>query len=225
LQFGPNEDFDDYPRTFEDDCKHLTSAGVAVLFYPGVDEIYPEGMENHSTVTVPNLTDLHCGAARPGHFDGVTTVVMKLLNMVRPKVALFGKKDYQQLAVIRKMADDFCLPVSIFGVDTCREASGLALSSRNQYLTPEERAIAPQLNRHLRSLASRMQAGEECRTALENTLAALKALGFSVDYLSLADSKTLIPVPTPVTGQSLVLLVAAKLGKTRLIDNLEWICP
>jgi len=157
LQFGPNEDLDKYPRTLEEDKKKLINEGVDFLFTPVVEEIYPHGMAGQTQVCVPFITKNHCGSSRPGHFDGVSTVVAKLFNIVQPDIAIFGKKDFQQLAVIRKMVDDLCIPVEIIGAATGRADDGLALSSRNQYLSASERQIAPLLFKVLHDASQQLQ--------------------------------------------------------------------
>jgi len=223
LQFGANEDFSAYPRTPDQDIALLAEAGVDLLFYPDDAVIYPRGREASSRVEVPVISDILCGASRPGHFSGVATVVHRLFQLVSPDVALFGKKDYQQLLVIRLMAADFGLPIEIVGVDTVRAADGLALSSRNGYLTPAERAMAPKLHAGMVSLAGRIArqpvpsagySAEEQQLAKE-----LTAAGFGPDYVSLRRQSDL-NLPTE-QDTKLVILVAAWLGRARLIDNLE----
>ena len=221
LQFGANEDLDKYPRTLEEDSRQLTAAGVKYLFTPTVNEIYPQGMTSHTQVVVPEITSNHCGSSRPGHFNGVSTVVNKLFNIVQPDIAIFGQKDFQQLAVIRKMVSDLCMPVQIIGVSTGRADDGLALSSRNQYLDKTERKIAPLLYQTLLESRHALQTGHsslaDIRTKSVNTL---EKGGFVVDYFNICDALTLAE-PSPDT-QEMVILVAAYLGKTRLIDNLSF---
>jgi len=223
LQFGANEDFSVYPRTPEQDHALLEAAGVALLFFPDDAVIYPRGREASTRVEVPGVSDILCGASRPGHFRGVATVVHRLFQLVTPDVAVFGKKDYQQLLVIRLMVADFGLPVEIVGVETVRAEDGLALSSRNGYLTPAERATAPQLHAGLVSLARRI--GRQPVPAAgygkeEQQLAAeLAAAGFRTDYVSIRRQQDL-DIPTD-RDTKLVILVAAWLGQARLIDNLE----
>ncbi len=220
LQFGPREDFASYPRTLADDQRALAAAGLDVLFTPGDEEIYPRGAGNMTRVEVPGVSDILCGAHRPGHFRGVTTVVNRLFNLVRPAVALFGKKDYQQLLLIRLMVADLGMPVEIAGVETVREPDGLALSSRNGYLTGAQRALAPQLYAGLRELRDRMTAAPGERRRHERAvLAALVAAGFRPDYVSVRRQRDL--AEPEVDDRELVLLAAAWLGRTRLIDNLE----
>lgn len=221
LQFGANEDLDSYPRTLAADQEKLQAAGCDLLFAPGVDEIYPDGQENQTLVEVPGLSDLHCGASRPGHFRGVTTVVCKLFNLVQPHLALFGRKDYQQLAVIGKMVRDLCIPVEVVGVATERAADGLALSSRNGYLTPEQLAIAPLLYQTLCQTAAAVRNGATDFSALEQQAQQrLEAHGFQRDYFRILCRDTLLP-PAPGENRPLVILAAARLGRARLIDNLE----
>ncbi len=219
LQFGPNEDFDKYPRTFENDCARLREAGVDHLFAPDEKEMYPTPQRYHVEPD-PAHTDILDGAARPGHFRGMATVVLKLLNIVRPQAALFGKKDYQQLMIIRNMVGEFALPIDIVAGETRRADDGLALSSRNGYLSAAERAEAPRLNRQLRRIGERVAAGERDFLRLETeAVAELAAHGWHPDYISIRRRSDLHP---PHAGdESLVVLGAARLGATRLIDNLE----
>ncbi len=220
LQFDRAEDLEAYPRTLERDARLLEAEGVDLLFAPGVEHIYPRGMEVHTRVEVPVVSEGLCGAARPGHFTGVATIVCKLFNLVQPDVALFGKKDYQQLLVIRKMVEDLALPVEILGVETVREADGLAMSSRNGYLTEEERGRAPALHAVLRQVASRLARGERDLQKLEaEGMGLLEASGFRPDYFAIRRAADL-GVPGP-RDEELVVLAAAFLGKARLIDNVE----
>lgn len=220
LQFGPGEDFERYPRTPEDDRRLLADAGCDLLFLPAVAEIYPDGGQSATKVSVPQLSGILCGAHRPGHFDGVATVVARLFGIVQPDVAVFGEKDYQQLAIIRRMASDLALPVEIIGAPTVRSPDGLAMSSRNLYLTPAERSVAPGLHATLRSLAARIEAGERDFAAVEQRgLRQLRESGFDPDYCEVRDAVTLDP---PHEGSAaVVILAAARLGKARLIDNLR----
>jgi pantoate--beta-alanine ligase len=216
-QFGPNEDLETYPRREVTDAAMLDAAGCAILWAPNVAEMYPEGFA--TTVRVEGPSEGLCGAARPGHFDGVATVVAKLLNQVGPDVALFGEKDYQQLAVIRRMVRDLDLPVRIHGVQTRREADGLALSSRNAYLSPDERACAGALPRALAEAGQAIAKGRDVARALEDARVWLAAVGFDpVDYIELCDADTLAPMAT--LDRPARLLAAARLGATRLIDNI-----
>ncbi|MBA3980314.1 MAG: pantoate--beta-alanine ligase [Alcanivorax sp.] len=216
-QFGPNEDFDAYPRTLAADQEKLAAAGTDLLFAPPVDEMYPE--TTLTWVDVDHLGDHLCGASRPGHFRGVSTVVSKLFNIVTPDIACFGEKDFQQLAVIRRMVRDLCFGVRIIGVATEREADGLAMSSRNGYLSPEERALAPQVYAHLQQARHAIEAGERDYPGLQHRLSAsLDNLGFRVDYLTVVNADTVSPATPQDTD--LRVAVAARLGRTRLIDNI-----
>ena len=218
-QFGPNEDFDRYPRTLDADAAALVEAGTDLLFAPSVEEMYPLG-QNQTWVDVDQLGDYLCGASREGHFRGVTTVVSKLLNIVQPDVAVFGEKDFQQLAILRRMCEELLFPVKIVGAATSRETDGLARSSRNGFLNDSERTLAPQLYAHLQQLKADIDAGERDYRALENRISqSLDTAGFSVDYLTIVNTKTLAPAGPQDTD--LVAAVAAKLGSTRLIDNIS----
>ncbi len=219
LQFGAGEDFERYPRTLEADCEKLAAAGCDFVFAPDVAEMYP--VPQTFIVQPPEaLTNDLCGAFRPGHFSGVATVVLKLFNLVQPRVAVFGRKDFQQLMVIREMVQQLNLPIEIVGGDTLREADGLALSSRNAYLGTAERQQAPQLQRELAAVVAAVRAGERDFDALAAAASRhLKMAGWRVDYIALRDATTLQP-PTSGTAR-LVVLGAASLGNTRLIDNLE----
>ena len=217
-QFGPNEDLSAYPRDLERDAAIATAAGVDVMFMPTVAEMYPGGTP-HTTVQVAGLTEGMCGAARPTHFDGVTTVVAKLFSIVGPCRAYFGRKDFQQLAVVRHMTADLDLPVEVIGCPLVREADGLARSSRNAYLTPAERAAAPQLFAALLGAVALIRAGERRAGALVDSIiasvAAEPALG--LEYVEIRTAESLVPLD-PVTG-SFVIALAAKAGRARLIDN------
>jgi pantoate--beta-alanine ligase len=215
-QFGPSEDFDSYPRTLEADSDKLAAARCDLLFAPSVDEMYPQ--RNRTWVDVDDLGDYLCGASRPGHFRGVTTVVSKLLHIVQPDIACFGEKDFQQLAIIRRMVEDLFFPVHIIGVATAREPSGLALSSRNGYLTESQKQQAGALYATLQGLKERIETGERDYPALvEIGTDQLTRAGFVVDYLSISHADTLAPAASP--DRRLVIAAAAKLGNTRLIDN------
>ncbi len=222
LQFGPNEDFDSYPRTFEADCDKLAKEGVYVLFAPDERELYPEPQEYR--VSPPSaLGDTLEGEFRPGFFIGVTTVVLKLFSCVQPRAAVFGKKDYQQLMIIRNMCRQFALPTDIIAAETVRSDDGLALSSRNVYLSPEERAEAPLLYQTLKQVREQTLEGDGQRQIEERALSALRARGWAPDYVSLRKRADLqSPTQDEIDAQvPLVVLAAARLGKTRLIDNLE----
>lgn len=219
MQFGQNEDFDSYPRTPEADRAALEAAGVELLFMPRDAEIYPRGLAAQTFVEVPGLGDILCGAFRPGHFRGVATVVNRLFNLVGPDVAVFGKKDYQQLMLIRLMVADLGMPIEIAGIDTVREADSLAMSSRNRYLSASERKTAPLLYKTLISMRDRMAAAGASPAEVESwALDELAAGGFRLDYVSIRRSSDLA---SPGPGdRALVALAAAWLGRTRLIDNI-----
>ena len=219
LQFGQGEDFDRYPRTLEQDAAKLAGEGVAVLFAPNEQELYPRVAQQYN-VEPPNLQNELCGAFRPGHFRGVATVVAKLFNIVEPDYACFGKKDYQQLVILQGMAADLNFRVEIVPVDIGRAADGLALSSRNQYLSEAERKQAPQLYRELQAIARAVENGNRDYAALEQQAAAnLKQVGWQVDYVEIRHSGNL--QVAHVGDSELVVLAAARLGNTRLIDNVE----
>ncbi len=220
LQFGVGEDYERYPRTLEADCEQLKALGVQTVFAPTVQDLYPNGEESSTTVQVPKLGELLCGRSRPTHFVGVTTIVCKLFNLVQPDHAVFGCKDYQQLTIIKQMVADLFLPVTVLGVPIVREADGLALSSRNQYLTAEQRASAPQLYQSLQAVAERIQQGERSVASLEQFAHdRLKQQGFVPDYVNICDPINLTPAELARSNRA-VILAAAKLGQTRLIDNL-----
>lgn len=217
-QFGPNEDFARYPRTPEADAAGLAAAGCELLWLPSVGTMYPHGADNAVRIRVPGITDVLDGAHRPGHFDGVCTVVARLFNQVQPDVAVFGRKDYQQLAVIRYMVRDLAFPLGLLAGDTVREADGLAMSSRNQYLSAEERAVAPEIHRTLNAMSEALRAGRTVAEVEATAQARLARAGFEVDYAVVRDAS--LGEPTSV-ADARVALVAARLGRTRLIDNLE----
>lgn len=219
LQFGPNEDLANYPRTLTADQDKLFEAGCHLLFAPSVEEMYPHGQAMQTIVRVPGVSEGLCGGSRPGHFDGVSTVVTKLFNMVLPDLAVFGQKDFQQLAVIRTMVRDLNMPVQIIGEPIVRAEDGLALSSRNGYLSTEERALAPMLYRILGEMAEAIRNGDRNFPALQaHGHQALLTAGLRPDYLEIRNAVDLQPAASDTN--ELVILVAAFLGKTRLIDNL-----
>jgi len=216
LQFGPNEDFDQYPRTLDADCAKLDGL-VDVVFAPSVGEMYPQAQTIF--VEPPPIANELCGAARPGHFCGMATVVLKLLNIVQPQVALFGKKDYQQLHIIRQMVTQLNLPIKIVGGETVRAQDGLALSSRNQYLNAAERVEAVFLSQTLQMLRAKIIQGERDLAELQHQATQqLAARGWSVDYVSIRNQADLLPA---TCARELVILAAARLGATRLLDNVE----
>ena len=218
-QFEPGADFDDYPRTLATDKRRLKRAGADLVFAPDVKTMYPFGAANATTVSVPVLGDDLCGAFRPGHFDGVSSVVCRLFGIVMPDVAVFGQKDYQQQLVIRRMVEDLHMPVEIVSAPTVREADGLACSSRNQYLTDDERKIAPALYRALQQLGADLQAGKRDFAELEqHAMKELSGKGFVPDYVAVRRAVNLEPPDRD--NDALVILGAARLGKARLIDNI-----
>lgn len=218
MQFGKNEDLSRYPRQEAADAAMLANEKVDVLWLPGVETMYPDGFA--TTVSVAELGKRYCGAIRPGHFDGVATVVAKLFNQVRPDIALFGEKDWQQLAIIRRMTVDLNLPIEIVGVPTAREADGLAMSSRNAYLTSDERQRASALPNALASAVSAIQAGQPVPTVLSEARTDIERAGFTIDYLVMVDENLQSVDALSSTGKER-LLVAARIGKTRLIDNMS----
>jgi pantoate--beta-alanine ligase len=221
MQFGPNEDFAHYPRTPTQDAQMLSDAGCDLMFMPEVGEIYPNGAEQATRVEVPGISNILCGEFRPGHFEGVATVVCKLFNIVDADVAIFGEKDFQQLTVIRRMVADLCLRVEIVGAPTVRESDGLAMSSRNQYLDGAQRKLAPAIYRQLQQAVAALQSGVREYAKIEAAgRAALDGAGFRTDYFSVRDAKTLSPA-SPDTRQ-FVVLTASRLGKARLIDNIQY---
>lgn len=218
LQFSANEDLDKYPRTLRDDQEKLSAAGCDYLFAPSDDEVYPDGREKQTIIEVPEVSDLYCGASRPGHFQGVATIVCKLFAMVQPDVAVFGEKDYQQLYVIRKMSRDLSLPVEIQGSPIVRNQDGLALSSRNGYLSEEELKAATALNKALRNTAEEISSGNHDFDALrEKAQAFLEQSGFKRDYFVVARQQDLLAAQSG--DKDLVILAAAYMGPARLIDN------
>jgi pantoate--beta-alanine ligase len=220
LQFGPNEDYAEYPRTLEHDQQLLAKVETDLVFAPPVHEIYPAGHERTTTVEVPDLSGILCGAFRPGHFTGVATVVTKLLNIVAPDVAVFGEKDYQQLIVIRRLVADLCVPVEILGGPTIRDHDGLALSSRNKYLSSRERDLAPKLYESLNMAKQRIEKGEHDFEAIQqNGMQVLGRAGFHPDYFTIRQAADLAPLRAD--SRDLIVLAAARLGKARLIDNVR----
>ena len=221
LQFGANEDLDKYPRTLEQDQTKLQSLNTDYLFFPSPQMMYPEGADNHTFVEVPFLSQLYCGIDRPGHFRGVTTIVNKLFHLVQPDVAVFGRKDFQQLAIIQKMVKDFYMPVKILSVETHREKNGLAMSSRNHFLTAEQKDSAGFLYQQLQSTKDQIIQGNKDYLALEEqAINNLKQAGFKPEYFNIRTQKRLVS-PTP-TETKLVILTASYYGKPRLIDNISF---
>ena len=220
LQFGLNEDWDKYPRTYQSDCDKLRDAGCDYLFHPDDIEMYPNGLDTQSRVICPTMTDVLCGASRPGHFEGVTTVVSKLFNIVQPDEAIFGIKDYQQLAVIRRMAEDLCMPIQISAAPIHREPDGLAMSSRNSYITAEERPLVTVLKDSLAWIAKEIQAGNRDFTGLEESAKTrIIEAGFSIDYVTVCNSKTLDLAADD--DLEITILGAMFTESARLIDNLS----
>jgi len=218
-QFGDGEDFEAYPRSLKRDTRSLEETRADVLFIPDIETIYPFGIENATRVSVPGLTDEFCGACRSGHFDGVTSVVMRLFSIVQPEVAVFGQKDYQQQLIIRRMADDLSLPLKIVTAPTVREADGLAMSSRNAYLSDEERGIAPILYQVLRKVAENLRAGERSYAELEDRATqSLVAAGFHPEYFAVRQALNLRE--PDLNCNTFVVLAAVRLGTARLIDNI-----
>ena len=218
-QFAPDEDFEEYPRTLERDKRRLRKFDVEMLFVPDIKTIYPFGPEQATLVTVPYLTDKFCGSVRPGHFDGVTTVVARLFALVQPDVAVFGQKDYQQQLVVRRMVEDLGLPLQIVTAPTVREEDGLAMSSRNSYLTDDERRTAPLLYAVLSGIGEQLQSGKRDYEAMEAAgLAELEAAGFEPEYLAI---RRALDLSRPDRDcDEVVILAAARLGNARLIDNI-----
>ncbi|KMQ73445.1 pantoate--beta-alanine ligase [Marinobacter subterrani] len=220
MQFGVGEDLDTYPRTLAEDQDKLASAGSTLVFAPSAEEVYPEGLAKHTQVVVPDVSDGHCGASRPGHFEGVATVVTMLFNMIQPDLAVFGEKDFQQLAVIRKMVRDLMMPVDVVGAPTIREDDGLAKSSRNGYLSAEEREMAPAVYQTLQATAQKITEGHTDFQALESeAMQSLARAGLRPDYFNIVNSETLKPASPE--DPEITILAAAFLGTTRLIDNLS----
>ena len=220
LQFSLNEDWDKYPRTYQGDCEKLRDAGCDYLFHPDDTEMYPNGLDTQSRVICPTMTDLLCGASRPGHFEGVTTVVSKLFNIVQPDEAIFGIKDYQQLAVIRRMVEDLCLPIQISSAPIHREVDGLAMSSRNRYITDDERPLVMVLKDSLDWIAEQIKDGNREFSGLEDVAAArVVEAGFKVNYITCSNSKTLDPAA--YDDDDITILGAMFTKAARLIDNVS----
>lgn len=216
IQFGPNEDFDNYPRTLEQDSHLLAEVGCDIVFAPSVEQMYG-GQPRLTNISVSEITQYLCGANRPGHFDGVAVVVTKLFNIVQPNFAFFGQKDYQQLAVIKQLVQDLNMPIEVIGVPIARAADGLALSSRNGYLSKEHRNIAPTIYQSLKNAESNLKNAEQLTDVLKKIQLELLSAGFEVDYV---EARTPALQAVEQFDQDIVLFVAAKIGKTRLIDNL-----
>lgn len=219
MQFVKGEDFDTYPRTLEQDLRAVSERGADTVFAPNVEEVYPAGLDNHTEVSVPALDGMLCGEYRPGHFTGVATVVSKLFNLVQSDLAIFGEKDYQQVQVIKRMVADLCMPISIHTLPTVREEDGLAMSSRNGYLSEKERQLAPHIYAQLNTIADELKEDRSDYFELEKMAnATLKTTGFEPEYFAIRRQDNL-RAPEP-NEEKLVILVAARLGSTRLIDNL-----
>jgi len=219
LQFGADEDLASYPRTLSQDCEKLAAAGADIVFTPSVAAMYPQPQSMR--VTPPPIAQELCGAARPGHFDGVATVVLKLFNIVQPQTAIFGKKDFQQLLIIRELVSQFNLPITIAPCEIVREHDGLAMSSRNGYLTPAQRLEAPRLQRALQLVVAAVQKGNHDFNAIEaQTTQYLTQMGWIVDYISVRSSINL--APATINDKQLIVLGAARQDRTRLIDNIEF---
>jgi pantoate--beta-alanine ligase len=220
MQFGPNEDFAQYPRTPSEDTALLSKMGADTLFIPDANDIYPQGYEHSTFIDVPELSNILCGEFRPGHFRGVATVVVKLFNLVTPDIAVFGEKDFQQLAIICRVVADLCIPIDIVGAPTMREYDGLAMSSRNRYLSADERAATPAIFKALQAARQQLVSGQRDFATLEREGSrVLTAAGFKMDYFSIRDAANL-QVPAATTKE-FVVLTAARIGKARLIDNVR----
>lgn len=220
MQFGANEDLDAYPRTIEQDKAKLIADGTDAVFLPSVADMYPAGLNAQTFVEVPNISDVLCGASRPGHFRGVATVVSKLFNMVQPDDAFFGEKDFQQLAVIRTMVRDLSMAVTVHGVPTEREESGLAMSSRNGYLSQEEKATASEIYQAMQRMKNSMEQGNKDFSSIESSeVAYLESKGFKNDYVKVVNAETFMPATAD--DKHVVIVAALFMGTTRLIDNLQ----
>jgi pantoate--beta-alanine ligase len=219
LQFAPSEDFSNYPRTLQEDIKKLSKLNVDLVFSPSAIDLYPN-LEEHTKVSVPILSDEYCGRFRPSLFDGVTTIVATLFNIVQPDSAVFGEKDFQQLHILKKMVEDLAFPIQIISVPTVREQDGLAMSSRNQYLNADERNVACEIYKILHAMQDDLLQGRPQAETIMDATSHLQKKNFSVDYISICDKKTLVLANTD--HKEIVILIAAWLGKTRLIDNLSF---
>ena len=220
MQFGTNEDLDAYPRTLDADRNKLEAEGVDALFFPAVDDVYPRGLSEQTFVEVPGISDLLCGASRPGHFRGVATIVCKLFNMVQPDVACFGEKDFQQLQVIRTMVEDLSMPINIVGVPTRRQEDGLAMSSRNGYLSAEQRTTATQIYAAMQQMRKAICARQDSYADIERIASqSLMSAGLKPEYVTIRNARNL--QPAQADDHQLVILMAAFMGTTRLIDNMQ----
>lgn len=219
MQFGAGEDLDNYPRTLDQDCRLLSEVGAHAVFTPTVQEVYPRGLEQQTRVEVPDISDILCGASRPGHFTGVATIVCKLFNMAQPNIAVFGEKDFQQLQVIRLMASDLSLPVKVVGAAIQREPSGLAMSSRNGYLSDAQRQQASHIYQQLCWVKQQLRDATQVSSLCQQASQQLEQHGFNVDYFEVRNAHDLTPASSDASEW--VILAAAKLGNTRLIDNLR----
>ena len=219
MQFAAHEDLDSYPKTLEEDLEQLKAAGAELVFTPSTQQMYPNGAGNHTKVSVPEDAIGNCGesTSRPGFFTGVATIVLKLFNIVQPDVAVFGRKDYQQLIIIKTMVEQLALPIKIVGGDTGREANGLAMSSRNNYLSAVQRELAGTIKQVLDDVIDQVRHGQEQQSVLDNAIRTLNNAGFNTDYLIIRNANTLMPAKDG--DNELVVLVATFLGTTRLIDN------
>lgn len=219
MQFAAHEDLDSYPKTLEADLEKLSAAGAELVFTPSTAQIYPKGADNHTKVSVPEDAIGNCGESisRPGFFTGVATIVLKLFNIVQPDFAIFGRKDYQQLIIIKTMVDELALPIKVIGVDTYRELNGLAMSSRNNYLTESEREQAATIKQVIDEVIDKVRSGIEHQNVLDEATSKLNQAGFNTDYIIIRNANTMKPVQRG--DKELVVLVAAFLGTTRLIDN------
>jgi len=220
MQFGENEDVDNYPKTMEADQQKLETVNTDLLFTPTPEIIYPKGLDKQTYVEVPNVSEGYCGESRPGHFKGVSTVVCKLFNLVQPDIACFGLKDYQQVQVIETMVEDLSMPIKVIPVETIRETSGLALSSRNGYLTEEELKVAPALSQNIQWLANALKTNNDFIGLAKTAASYINNAGLKTDYIHVCHAKTLQPASEDDT--EIVILAAAYCGKARLIDNLRF---